>query len=143
MNCYIIYIFPAKQQNRVSIRGQQEDFVNKSNKKACTVVRSSSEHVRQVSSSGDKISLAAGTCTDRLRPRTVGLGPGTRTELVCTVRSNASWAMVTWDPQPYPVDRMTHCQTEMTENIIFSQPCWWAVIIIHMSQCNQPKVPSS
>ena len=33
---------------------------------------------------------------------------------VCTVRSNASWVMVTWDPLPYG-------QTDVYENINFQQ----------------------
>ena len=35
---------------------------------------------------------------------------------LCTVKSNASWVMVTWDP----VDRQTH----MSENITFPRLCW-------------------
>ena len=58
---------------------------------------------------------------------------------LCTVRTNASWVMVTWTP-PW-TDRQTHMtentwtppwtdrQTHMTENIIFQQLRWQAVKI--------------
>ena len=37
-------------------------------------------------------------------------------ERLCTVRSNASWVMVTWGPI---LDRMTERWTDMTEHITF------------------------
>ena len=49
-----------------------------------------------------------------------GIGP-------CSVRSNASWIMVTKDPSS--VNR----QTDTTENVTFLQLRWWAVNIVQPS----------
>ena len=65
-------------------------------------------------------------------------GPGSCSWELCTVKSNASWVMVTWEPHPCG---WTDWQTRTTENITFPQLRWWAVmsrnIIIVIFLCSR------
>ena len=80
----------------------------------------------QVNSDGHQISVAGGfSCS--ISEGSLGVpishvwrGPGWGG--VKTVRSNASWAMVTWEPS-----RQNDRQTDMTATITFPQLCWRAV----------------
>ena len=70
----------------------------------------------QVSSLGYQMSVRQGRALYRRWPGLRG-----RKRVSCTVRSNASWEMITWEP---PENR----QTDMTENIAFPQLRWWTVL---------------
>ena len=95
----------------------------------------------QVSSDDHQMSLAGGRAGG---PRSDfwGYEP-------CTVRSNASWVMVTWGPH---VDRQTGWQTDVYENITVLQlhypvkhvfkmfpdtilVLWWAVAVLLLLTC--------